>query len=92
MATHRSAIKQDRQSKQRRMRNIRTKSYVKTTVKRVREAVAQRDVDGSMESLAKAIRALDKSASKGVIHRKTASRKISRLTKSVNALTSDAGC
>ena len=92
MATHRSAIKQDRQSKQRRMRNIRTKSYVKTMVKRVREAVAQRDVGGSMESLAKAIRALDKSASKGVIHRKTASRKISRLTKSVNALTSDAGC
>jgi len=91
LATHRSAIKQDRQSKQRRMRNIRTKSYVKTMTKRVRETVEQRDVDGSIESLAKAVRALDKSASKGVIHRKTASRRISRLTKSVNALTSDAG-
>ncbi|MFH1625973.1 MAG: 30S ribosomal protein S20 [Pseudomonadota bacterium] len=91
MATHKSAIKQDRQSKKRRMRNVRIKSYVKTVTKRVRKAVDEKDVGGISESLAKAISAYDRAASKGVIHKKTASRKISRLTKRVNSVTSHPG-
>ena len=88
MATHKSAIKQDKQSKKRRIRNTRTKSYVKTMIKSVRKAVDENDANGAAQALAKAIPALDKAASKGVIHKKTASRKISRLTKSVNTLSS----
>ena len=90
MATHKSAIKQDRQSKKRRMRNMRIKSYVKTVVKRVRNAVDEKDMESATQALVKAIPAIDKAASKGVIHKKTASRKISRLTKRVNSVTSKA--
>lgn len=85
MATHKSAIKQDKQSKKRRIRNIRIKSYVKTVIKSVRNAV---DQNAATQALAKAVPALDKAASKGVIHKKTASRKISRLMKRVNTLSS----
>ena len=90
MATHKSAIKQDKQSKKRKMRNTKIKSYVKTVIKRVRNAVDEKDMKSSTQALVKAIPAIDKAASKGVIHKKTASRKISRLTKRVNSVTSDA--
>ena len=90
MATHKSAIKQNRQSKIRRMRNVQTKSYTKTMIKRLRKAVEEKDGEGAAEALTKAVSALDKAASKGVIHKNTASRKISRLTKSVNSITTDA--
>ena len=90
MATHKSAIKQDKQSKKRKMRNTKIKSYVKTVIKRVRNAVDEKDMESSIQALVKAIPAIDKAASKGVIHKKTASRKISRLTKRVNSVTSKA--
>ncbi len=86
MATHKSAIKQDRQSKERRKRNVMVKSYLKTTIKNVRKAVEEKDMESATKALAKAIPAFDKAASKGVIHKKTASRKVSRLTKRVNTL------
>ncbi len=62
------------------------KSYLKTTVKKVRKAVDEKDMESATEALAKAIPAFDKAASKGVIHKKTASRKVSRLTQRVNTL------
>ena len=90
MATHKSAIKQDKQSKKRKMRNTKIKSYVKTVIKRARKAVDEKDMGIATQALAKAIPAIDKAASKGIIHKKTASRKISRLTKRVNSVTSNA--
>jgi len=72
------------------MRNTKIKSYVKTVIKRVRNAVDEKDMKSSTQALVKAIPAIDKAASKGVIHKKTASRKISRLTKRVNSVTSEA--
>jgi len=72
------------------MRNTKIKSYVKTVIKRVRNAVDEKDMESSIQALVKAIPAIDKAASKGVIHKKTASRKISRLTKRVNSVTSKA--
>ena len=59
-------------------------------IKRLRKAVEEKDREGAAEALTKAVSALDKAASKGVIHKNTASRKISRLTKSVNSITTDA--
>ena len=90
MATHKSAIKQEKQSKKRKMRNTKIKSYVKTVIKRARKSVGEKDIEIATQALAKAIPAIDKAASKGIIHKKTASRKISRLTKRVNAVTSNA--
>ena len=86
MATHKSAEKRDRQSVKRRERNVADKSAIKTKVKSVLSAVGAKDKEASAKALQAAIPALDKAAVKGVIHKNNASRKISRLTKKINAL------
>lgn len=86
MATHKSAEKRDRQSKKHRTRNVAAKSAIKTKVKSVIESVDGKNKENSINALKVAIPALDKAAGKGLIHKKNASRKISRLTKKVNAL------
>jgi small subunit ribosomal protein S20 len=86
LATHKSAEKRDRQSEKRRERNVADKSAIKTKIKSVLSAVETKDKEASFSALKAAIPALDKAAIKGVIHKKNASRKISRLTKKINAL------
>ena len=86
MATHKSAEKRSRQSEKRRLRNTSVKSNIKTQVKSVIAAAETKDKKGSETALAAAIPAIAKAASKGVFHKKTASRKISKLTKKINAL------
>ena len=86
MATHKSAEKRNRQNEKRRVRNSNVISAVKTKIKSVVAAVEAKDKEKSKAALAAAIPALAKGAAKGVLHKKTASRKISRLTRSVNAL------
>lgn len=85
MANHASAIKRHKQSEQRRARNASVKSALRTAVKRVKDAVAAGKADEAKASLEKAVSVLDKAASKGVLHRNNASRRISRLTKEVNS-------
>ena len=55
-------------------------------VKKVRSAVEDKDVEGAQKALAKAIPLIQKAHSKGVFHKNTTSRKISHLTRAVNAL------
>jgi small subunit ribosomal protein S20 len=86
LATHASAIKRSKQGETRRLRNAMVKSNVKTTVKQVIGAVAGKDMDGSQAALAEAVPVIQKAAAKGVFHKKTASRKVSRLTRRVNTL------
>jgi small subunit ribosomal protein S20 len=86
LATHKSAEKRDRQNKKHRVRNVAAKSAIKTKVKTVIESVNSKNKEISLKALKVAIPALDKAAGKGLIHKKNASRKISRLTKKVNAL------
>ena len=86
MATHKSAEKRSRQNEKKRLRNTSVKSSIKTRVKSVLNAVEEKDKTASGTALASAIPAINKASSKGVLHKKTASRKISRLTKKVNAL------
>lgn len=88
MATHKSALKRQKQDEKRSQRNVHIRSTVKTLIKRVRLAVEAKDIDKARTTLAEAIPAIDKAKSKGVIHRNTASRKISRLTRRVNSLQS----
>ena len=90
MAKTKSAEKRIRQSEKRRERNIIVKSQVKTAVKKLLLAVESRNLEKSKVSLEKAISVIDKAAAKGVIHKNTASRKISRLTKKVNTLSEKA--
>ncbi len=85
MANHKSALKRDRQAQVRRMRNKANRTMVKTVVRAVNEAIEEQAADKAQEALKKAIPVIHKAATKGAIHRKTASRKVSRLTKRVNS-------
>lgn len=86
MATHKSAIKRSKQNEKRRERNIAVKSKVKTTLKSVLQTVETKDKESSKTALAKSIPILAKAAAKGVFHKKTLSRKVSRLTRKANAI------
>jgi len=86
MATHKSAIKRDRQSKAQRLRNMAYKTRAKNAIKEVRLAIANKKTEDARLSLSKATSVLQKIQSKGVIHKNTASRKISRLGLQVNKL------
>jgi len=86
LANHKSALKRARQNTVRRLRNKSVRTRVKSVVKDVREAVADNLQDKVAQELNLAQSVLDKAAKKGTIHKKTASRKISRLTKLVNSI------
>ncbi|MCL4874690.1 30S ribosomal protein S20 [bacterium] len=87
MANHASAIKRHKQSEKRKQRNASVKSSLRTAVKKVKEAVAAGKADEAKANLKNAITELDKAASKGVLHRNNASRRVSRLSKLVNEKT-----
>lgn len=82
MATHKSAEKRHRQSLKRRDRNRSTKSDIRELVKSAKDAISKGNANAK-ELVAKAEKALAKAANKSVLHRKSASRRISRLAKLV---------
>lgn len=88
MPDKRSVLKKIKQNRARRERNRDVKSSMRTAVKKLLEAVETRDVEKARQELKKVVPSIDKAASKGVIHRNTASRKISRLTRKVDSLIS----
>lgn len=87
MANHKSAIKRARQNELRRLRNKSVKTRIKTIVKDIRSATQTSGADISAKINA-AQSAIDKASKKGVIHKRTAARKISRLTKLGNSASS----
>ena len=86
MANHKSALKRARQNQLRRVRNRASKTRIKNMVKEVRLAAGEAPGDDVMHQLNAAKSVIDKAAKKGGIHKKTAARKISRLSKLVNGL------
>ncbi|RLC18856.1 MAG: 30S ribosomal protein S20 [Deltaproteobacteria bacterium] len=84
MANHKSAKKRAKQSQVRRLRNKSVKTTLKNLEKKIRVA-KEENSDNKEEILRKTQSAIHKAAKKGVIHKKTASRKISRLFKFMNA-------
>jgi small subunit ribosomal protein S20 len=88
LANHKSALKRARQSEVIRVRNMGYKTRVKHAVREVRTAVADNSTEQAKENLIKAVSIIQKTSSKGVIHKKKASRKISRLARQVNQLSS----
>lgn len=81
-----SALKRQRQDEQRQLKNKSVKSLLKTLAKKVEQAVAAKNADLAKDSLQKAMQAYHKAASQGVVHKSTASRKISRLSTKVSAI------
>lgn len=87
MANHKSAIKRARQSEEQRVRNRSRKTRMKNVIRGLDEALTGKAAPEKVaEELKKAVSVIAGAASKGVIHKNTASRKISRLTRRVNAL------
>ena len=86
MANHKSAEKRNRQAQARRLRNRTNRSQMKTEVRKVNEAIVAGSEEQAKSALQGAISVISKTASKGTIHRNTAARKISRLTKRVNKM------
>jgi len=85
LANHKSAKKRALQNEVRRLRNRSVKTRIKGIVKNVRASAAGEDTAQGPEQLKLAQSAIDKAAKKGVYHRKTAARKISRLSRLVKA-------
>ena len=83
MANHKSAIKRARQNEIRRLRNRAVKTRVKNIVKEFNVAVQAEDNEAASTKLKSAQSQIDKAAKQGVLHRRTAARKISRLSKSI---------
>ena len=86
MAHSLSAKKRVRQNDKARTINRARKSQVKTQIKHFEAALAQGDVQAATEQLRLVTKKLDKTAASSTMHKKTASRKKSRLTKRLNAL------
>jgi small subunit ribosomal protein S20 len=86
LATHLSAIKRTRQAEKKRLRNLHVRTTVKSSIKSVRTAVENKDFEVAQKALSRAIPLIQKAHSKGVFHKNTTARKISRLTREVNAL------
>ena len=86
MANIKSQKKRNIQNEKRHQRNIATKSALKTSTKKVQAAAAAGDADATTLQR-EASRELDKAASRGILHKKTAARKKSRLAKAANAAT-----
>ncbi|MBE7515989.1 MAG: 30S ribosomal protein S20 [Chloracidobacterium sp.] len=86
MANHKSALKRVRQTAKRNELNRSNRSKLRTSIKKVRSAVAANDKKAGEELLLTTVSMIDKAVNKGLIHKNTAARHKSRLTKHVNAI------
>ncbi|MBD5519740.1 MAG: 30S ribosomal protein S20 [Lachnospiraceae bacterium] len=86
MANIKSAKKRILVNRTKAERNKAIKSGVKTSVKKVTAAIAANDKEAAKAALLAATATIDKAASKGVFHKNTASRKVSRLAQAVNKM------
>jgi small subunit ribosomal protein S20 len=83
LANHKSALKRAMQNEIRRMRNKSTKTSIKKVTKEVKLSLNENSGEMTLNKLNTAQSIIDKAAKKGVIHKKTAARRISRLSKLV---------
>ena len=86
MANHKSAEKRARQNEKRRVRNKAAKTRIKHLTKEVRLVSSETSKEEALAKLKAVQSTVDKAFKKGVIHKKTAARKISRLSRLVNSI------
>lgn len=87
MPNIKSAAKRVEITRKRTLRNTRIKSALKTSIRRFEEAAKAANLEEAGLKLRNAIKSIDKAVTKGIIHKNTAARKKSRLTKKFNKLT-----
>jgi small subunit ribosomal protein S20 len=86
VANHESSKKRIRQTEKRTARNRHVRSTVRSSIKKVRTAIAAGDHAAAKEALAAAVKRIDMAVSKGVYHQNAGSRYVSRLTHQVHQL------
>jgi len=86
VAHHKDALKRIKQSEKRRLRNKSVRTGYRNLIKQVREAVEAGDKEKAQAALVSARKAIDQAVTKKVLHKNTAARYISRLSRSVNEI------
>jgi small subunit ribosomal protein S20 len=86
-----SSQKALRRSKARAERNKARRSQIKTSIRKVNDAISARDPDAAEQAYRRAARILDRNATRLTVHPNTAARRKSRLAKRINALVAASG-
>jgi small subunit ribosomal protein S20 len=79
-----SAVKRVRIIRKRTLRNTSLKSALRTAIRKLQRSLAENDRQVTGQNLRNALRTIDKAVTKGILHKNTAARKKSRLTKKYN--------
>jgi small subunit ribosomal protein S20 len=88
MANIKSQIKRNRQNEKRSERNKTVRTALKTSTKKLRTAIGTGDAEAAATQQREAARALDKAVAKGIVHKRTAARRKSRLAKATSSVAS----
>ncbi len=83
MADHKDAIKRNKQNAKRQLRNRHFRSKMRNQIKRIHHALEDGDIKRAEEQLPRAVSVIQSVAQKGIIHRKQAARRVSRLYKAI---------
>lgn len=86
MPNHKSAEKRDRQNVRRNAMNTANRSRLRTSIKKLRAAIAAGDLKQAESLLPETVSVIDKSVQKGILQRNTAARHKARLTTNINKL------
>ncbi len=86
MANHKDAEKRARQSEERRIRNRSWRTRLRNQVKKIRDAIASKDVATAQALLPETVSVLQRGVSKGVLHPRNAARRVSRIAQALQAL------
>ncbi len=89
MANIKSQIKRNKQNEKRGERNKTVRTALKTSTKKVRLAITSGDAEAATTQQREAARALDKAVAKGIEHKRTATRRKSRLAKAASSVASE---
>ena len=86
MANIKSQIKRNKQNEKRAERNKAVRTALKTSTKKIRTAVDAGDAEEAQTRQRETARSLDKAVAKGIVHKRTAARRKSRLAKAVGSV------
>lgn len=86
MARIQSAVKNIRKNRKRNAVNTARRSRLRSQLKKLRALLVEKDAAGARRELSRTLSILGRSVTKGILHRNTAARHKSRLTRQVNAL------
>jgi small subunit ribosomal protein S20 len=86
LASHKATLKDIKKNEKRRVRNRQAVSMIRTMAKKVETLVAEGKKAEAVTALGEVVPVIDHAVNRRILHHNTASRKISRLTLKVNAL------